>query len=153
MLLEAMIAFALVVLCALPLLAPHAAMLKAQRQFIRKVDLDHVVNLLYASVLEQLYLNTIGWNDLMQNTFPIAKEDVQKLGFPNVNYEGSYNFIEVKPRFKPNDVDANYSLFLVTLTFNFIPSELTAASAEVKKANTLKYSYEVFLVRDRRPNA
>lgn len=153
MLLEAMIAFALVVLCALPLLAPHAAMLKAQHQFIRKVDLDHVVNLLYASVLEQLYLNTIGWNDLMQNSFPIAKEDLQKLGYPNVYYEGSYNFIEVKPRYKPTDVNADYALFLVTLTFNFIPSELAGKGADVKDKNTLKYRYEVFLVRDRRPNA
>ncbi|MCE5317385.1 MAG: type II secretion system protein [Parachlamydia sp.] len=150
MLLEAMIAFALVVLCTIPLISPHTAMLKAQRQFIRKIDLDHAVNLLYAFVLEQLYMNTIGWNELTHRTFPIYKEDLQRLGSGNVlGYEGSYQFHEVKH--KPNDENAPYFLYLLTLTFNLVPSELSLATDEVKKNNTLKYSYEVFVVRDKRP--
>lgn len=150
MLLEAMIAFALVVLCAIPLIAPHTAMLKAQRQFIRKIDLDNAVNLLYASVLEQLYLNTIGWNELTHRTFPIYKEDLQRLGFGNaLGYEGSYQFHEV--RHKPNDENAPYFLYLFKLTFSFLPDELSKATDDVKEKNTLKYIYEVFVVRDKRP--
>lgn len=152
MLLEAMIAFGLVVLCVFPLLAPHVAMLKAQRTFIRKVDLDHVVNLLYASVLEQLYINSISWGDIAQNTFTIHPEELQKLGYASIlTFAGSYNFNEVSPRFKPSDPNAPYSLHLVTLTFNFLPVELSGASDEVKQKSILKYRYEVFLVRDRRP--
>lgn len=145
LLLEAMIAFALVVLCALPLISPHVGMLKAQRKFVRKVDLDHAVNLLYASVLEQLYVNSLGWNEIFQASFPISKEELQPLG-----YEGSYNFNEVPPRFKPRDPNAPYALYLVTLTFNFLPVELSQAPDDVKQKNTLKYRYEVFVVRDRR---
>jgi hypothetical protein len=152
MLLETMIAFALIVLCVLPLLTPHIAMLKAERQFVRKIDLDHVVNLLYASVLEKLYLNEIGWNELMQNDFPITKEDLEKLGYSSLlAYQGSYNFKEVPPRFKPRDVNADYSLHLLTLTFNFIPSELSQKEEEVKQKNLLKYQYKVFIVHDKRP--
>ncbi len=152
MLLEVMIAFALVVLCVFPLLAPHVAMLKAERQFIRKVDLDHVVNILYADVLEKLYLNDLGWNDLMQTEFSIPNERIKSLGYsPLLGYEGSYNFKEVPPRFKPRDVNALYSLFLFTLTFNFIPTELSQASEEEKEKGRLKYRYDVFVVRDRRP--
>lgn len=144
MLLETMIALALIVLCLFPLLAPHLALYKAERAFIRKIDLDHQVSLFYASILEKLYTNAIQWEELMQNQFPLPKE-----GF--AQYEGSYNFNEVPPHFKPKDVQAPYSLYLFTLTFNFVPSELNQKSDEVKKANTVKYQYQVFVVRDRRP--
>ncbi len=151
MLLEAMIAVAIIVLCLFPLLTPHVAMYQAEQQFIRKVDLDHVVNQLYASVIEKLYLNQIGWNELMLNQFPVTKEELQKFGYSTLlNYEGSYNFNEVPPRFKPRDINAPYSLYLVTLTLNFIPTELQMKSDEEKRAKTVKYQYEIFLVRDRR---
>lgn len=146
MLLETMIAFALVVLCVLPLIAPHVGMLKVQRQFIRKIELDHAVNLFYASVLEQLFLNTIDWNELTQSSFPLSDQELQRL-----RYEGSYNFIEVEPRFKPRDPHAPYALYLVTLTFNFLPLELKKSSEEIQQKNLLKYRYEIFLVRDLRP--
>lgn len=150
MMLEAMIAFALVVLCAIPLIAPHTAMLKAQRQFIRKIDLDHAVNLLYASVLEQLYMNSIGWNDLLNHAFPIRKEDLQRLGFTyGLGYEGSYQFHIIKR--KPKDENDPYSLYLLNLTFSLLPEELSKAADDVKEKNTVKYTYEVFVVRDRRP--
>lgn len=149
MMLEAMIAFALVVLCALPLIAPHTAMLKAQRQFIRKVDLDHTVNLLYASVLEQLYMNTIGWSDLMR-PFPIHKEDLERLGFSNgLGYEGSYQF-QIESR-KPKDENSPYMLYLFNLTFHLIPEALSKATDDVKRDNAQIYTYKVFIVRDRRP--
>jgi hypothetical protein len=144
LLLETMIALALIVLCVFPLLAPYLAMYRAEKDFIRKIDLDHQVNLFYASVLEKLYLNAISWEELMHHQFLLPKEAL-------LAYEGSYNFNEVAPRFKPKEADAPYSLFLFTLTFNFIPIELSQKSDEVKKANTLKYRYEVFVVRDRRP--
>lgn len=150
MMLEAMIAFALVVLCAIPLIAPHTAMLKAQRQFIRKIDLDHAVNLLYASVLEQLYMNTIGWNELLHRPFPILKEDLQRLGLSAaLGYEGSYQF-HVKEQ-KPKDENAPYKLYLFTLTFQLIPDEFSKKADDIKEKNTLRYTYEVFVVRDRRP--
>jgi hypothetical protein len=145
MLLEVLIAFALIVLCALPLIAPHVGLLKVQHQFLRKVDLDHAINLLYGSVLEQLYMNSIGWADLMQNQFPIPEQEFQRLG-----YFGSYNFNEVAPTYKPRDPEAPYALYRLTLTFNFIPLEFARASDEIKQKNTLKYRYEVFVVRDRR---
>ena len=63
-LLEVLIAFALIVLCVLPLIYPHVAMFKSQKAFIRKVELDHVVNLLYAKILEKLYMNSIPWQEL-----------------------------------------------------------------------------------------
>jgi hypothetical protein len=67
-LLEVLIAFALIALCVLPLIYPHVAIYKAQNKFARKLELDHVVNLLYGKVLEKLYMNTIPWADLAQTT-------------------------------------------------------------------------------------
>lgn len=127
MLLEALLAFALVVLCVLPLIAPHVGMLKAERKFIQKVDLDHTVNLLYASILEQLYKNSIDWNVLTQGQ-PV----------PIPGYEGHYQF-KVE-NYKPLDETANYHLYLLNLTFTF----------EQKNEKPLEYLYKVFVVRDRR---
>ena len=64
LLLEVLISFAIIALCILPLLYPHVYILKSQQEMIRTVELDHVVNLIYASTLEKLYLNQIPWDTI-----------------------------------------------------------------------------------------
>lgn len=68
LLLEVMIAFALIVMCILPLIYPHTFILTSQRKFIHKVDLDHQVNRIYADIVERLYRNGIPWNDIISGT-------------------------------------------------------------------------------------
>jgi hypothetical protein len=149
-LLEVLIAFALVAMCVLPLIYPHVAMLKSQNAFIRKVELDHTVNLIYARVLEKLYANTIPWGELGQTVFPVDNALLNEIPYQKPFYFiGSYNFFEVPPRFKPKD-PGDYSLYLYKLTFNFLPVEYAKASDEVKKKQALKYQYDVFVVRDLR---
>ena len=159
-LLEVLIAFALVALCVLPLIYPHVAMFKAQNTFIRKVDLDHVVNLLYAKILEKLYMNSIPWNDIEQTVFPVDAGLLGEIQYDKPLYfSGSYNFSEPwpvtdpkypYPVFKPN-TPGPYSLYLFKLTFNFLPQEFAKATDEVKQQNNIKYQYNVFVVRDQRP--
>jgi len=149
-LLEVLIAFALIVLCVLPLIYPHVAIYKAQNTFVRKIELDHVVNLLYGRVLEKLYMNTIPWNDLAQTTFHVDGELLKEVQFNKPFYfTGSYNFFETPSKFKPKKPE-NYSLHLYKLTFNFVPIEFAKGSNDVKESNLIKYQYDVFVVRDLR---
>lgn len=150
MLLEVLIAFAIVALCAIPLISPHAVMLKAQRQFVRKMELDHAVNLLYGNVLEKLYLNKINWTELtLQNPFEITPDLLKEAHYDKpFGYSGSYVFTEDKH--KPEKL-GNYNLFQFTLRFTFLPDEFKNSKDELKQKNTLEYKYKVFIVRDLRP--
>src|ERR1700733_15257578 len=107
MLLEVLIAFALIVAAVLPLLTPHLFMYKAQTEFIQKVQLDHDVNLLYGEVLQRLYLNRIPWAELQQNAYVIEPEMLHRTGIDpaKFRFQGGYRFKEI--RCKPNRQDPN----------------------------------------------
>ena len=145
-------AFVLIVLCILPLIYPHVAIYKTQNQFIKKIELDHVVNLLYAQVLEKLYLNSIRWNDFENRVFTVDQAMLNEIEFHHsFPFIGSFNFFEDKPRFKPKKKGApSLPIHLYILTFNFLPMEFENASDKIKEDKTLKYKYEVFLARDLR---
>jgi hypothetical protein len=64
MLLEVMIAFALVLSAFLPLIYPHYFIYQQQRQFIAKIEIDMLVNSLYAAILVQMQTNQISWHML-----------------------------------------------------------------------------------------
>lgn len=84
-LLEVMIALAIVSLCAIPLIYPHIFMSRQQQILKRELGYDHIANLIYVDLLEQLYINKIGW-DVIVNKTPIAISDVQ---FANAGLPGS----------------------------------------------------------------
>lgn len=139
MLLEVMIAFALVALCVLPLLSTNLGILKEQKGFERKVILDHAVNLFYGDILERLYLNKISWNDLFIQQFPIDDLMVTRSGVDPKKYlyRGSYRFTKI--RNKP-ELPGDYSAWLFKLIFTFYPLS--------GKGSAQNYEYEIFIVRD-----
>ena len=148
LLLEVLIAFIIVVFCAIPLVYPHTAMLKAQNQFVRKMELDHAVNLLYGNILEKLYLNKLNWTDINQTTFDITDEMWKEAHYNKpLFYKGTFAFVEEKH--KPKKIE-NYNLFQFKLVFTFIPKELEKGKEELKQANKINYTYTVFIVRDLR---
>lgn len=149
-LLEVLIAFVLIALCVLPLIYPHIAIYKQQLEFSRKLELDHLVNLLYGRVLEKLYMNTIPWHDIPQTTFEVDDALLKEVQYDKpMVYAGTFTFGEGEPRFKPKD-PSEYTLYLYPLTFNFIPKELKNTPGKVKESDIIKYRYDVFLVRDLR---
>lgn len=90
LLLEVLVAFFLVALCALPLMQPQFAMLKAERAFINSVTLDRVVNHLYTDLLLRFYRGEIAWSSIGTlktplPPIPIIDPEVAALGF-----KGSY---------------------------------------------------------------
>ena len=141
LLLEVLIAFAIVATCALPLIYPQIAIYKAQKQFEQKVDLDHAVNLLYGEILRRLYLNEIPWADLQGKATTIDEEMLRRAGveLTTSSYTGFFKFTEINHKPK---LASPYSLWLFNLSFTFSPK---------RSLNSLKpvhYEYKVFIVRN-----
>ena len=137
LLLEVLISFAIIALCILPLLYPHIYILKAQQEMIRTVELDHVVNLIYANTLEKLYLNQISWDAIeSKKEIPIDPEQVKSCGFGcPLPYTGTYQFVEIKH--KPKKITEK-ALYLFELVFKF-----EKAGGKDKK----EYKYKVLIER------
>lgn len=136
-LLEVLISFVIVVLCVLPLISPHVWILKSQRDFVRIIDLDHVVNLLYADILHRLYTNDIKLNELENRTqFPIDQTILKNSGYEGtLPYKGHYEFFIKKSK---SSKDGSLTHFLVELTLVFErPGSL----------NNLEYKYDIFVKR------
>lgn len=143
LILEVLIAFTLIVLCVFPLLIPQAFILKSQGAFIKKIKLDHFVNLLYGNITERLYLNSIEWKDIESGTlFPITADTVAEMGFPPLFSQGSYSFKESdrKPSKSKDKPDPPYILYILTLTFSFKINE--------GDEKALEYTYDIFVARN-----
>src|SRR5690349_12587266 len=97
-LLEVLIAFALVVLCALPLIYPHVFILKSEKAFVASIELDHAVNLLFANCLEKLYQNQIAWHQIESGKeTTIESSLLEESGFNGyLPFNGTYKFVEEK---------------------------------------------------------
>lgn len=135
LLLEVMIAIALIVMAAIPLIYPYFYLLRTQRHFMDKVELDHAVNLHYVNLLEKLYKNEVSWASIVNELeFSISREELQSLPF-----KGSYRFkVEnFKPKGEPG---AALTLYLIGLDYLFV------SPSEEKK--DLKYHYDLFIARD-----
>lgn len=124
LLLEVMICFALVVLCALPLIYPHTYILHMQREFIQEIELDHFVNNHYAALVEQLYRNQVPW-DVISGKRPLPVNP------PDLPVTGTLQFEEKKH--KPDEV-VNFGVYLFEITYTF--------------SNKLTYTYHLMMTRD-----
>jgi hypothetical protein len=123
-LLEVMIAFALVVLCALPLLYSHTYILREQQAFLQKIKLDHIVNLLYAQFYERLQTNEIPWESIVDGTpRPIDPLTIKQLNNNQpLPFQGQYQ-LKIEKR-KPKGKEEPFTLNLLKLTFTFTASGL-----------------------------
>lgn len=143
-LLEILIALALITLCILPLLTPHVAMIKQQKKFINEMKLDHTVHLLYVDVLEQMQQNKISWAQIAEKK-PIPIDDAMwtRIGANSPPHlKGSYRFDEVKR--KENETTL-WAAHLLTVTFTFEPE--TGAFDEAGKDMRKMFPYTVYALR------
>lgn len=95
-LLEVLIALTLIAMCALPLIYPHIFLLQAQRKFVKTIELDHYVNLMYGDVFQRMHTGDISWNQI-QSKEEISIDDamlmrIQAHNLPKIGFKGSYHF-------------------------------------------------------------
>lgn len=151
LLLEVLIAFAIIVLCIFPLIYPHAAMARAQRQFIKKIELDQAVSHLFAQVYQDLLTNKIEWRDIeSKRQFEVSSKDLEKFNNnKSMPYKGSYHFEEVihKPK---SDTPPETIAYIYNLVFDFDPLNETKKIKGGNEKNPLEYKYKIFILRDLR---
>jgi len=144
LLLEVLIAFAIIVLCIFPLIYPHAAMAKAQKEFVQKVRLNHAITLLYGQIYQDLLANRIEWTDISnKRRFEIPPADLQKFVPEYLPYKGWYQF-ELKSQ-KPSQPQDKMA-YIYTLKFTFEP--VKPIKKKQKTPKPLEYNYQIFILRD-----
>lgn len=139
LLLEILIALTLVALCAIPLISTHTGILKEQKAFTSKMELDHASHLLYVYFLEQLHTNKIAWSQIQNKTpQPIPEEYFKNAGQQKkLPYLGTYRFEEIKCKHDPRK---EWNVCLINLIFTFIPEQ-------GEKSKGIEFSYTIPLVK------
>lgn len=146
-LLEVLIAFALVALCALPLIFPHVFILRSEKKFTASVELDHATHLLYAYLLERLYQNDIPWADIETGKeLPIDHTLFEAAGYKkSLPFNGSYKFTILKQR-PPHPTDS--AAYLFDLEFTFVPKyEFFLEKNAETDHDKIFYNYQVAIER------
>jgi hypothetical protein len=132
-----MIAFALVVVCALPLLAPQLWMVEKEKQAVREIEADRLSNLVFIYIAEQLYSNEITWDQLttgLRHDFEIKGWLADQ--FLYTTYSVQYDFKELRVDVE----DLGKSKHLFQLNIYFIPA--------LKTQKSLVFGYKIFVERD-----
>lgn len=142
LLLEVLIAFLLIALCAIPLIAPHVSIYKDQQEFMDKIQLDHFVNHYYGEIIEKLYRQNISWETLSNEAkVRIDREKIVSWDNKPLPYEGTYSFKDKKH--KPKEAKP-FTVYLIQLTLSFKP--IKKGSAETKTKD-ITYQYDIFIPR------
>lgn len=154
LLLEVLIAFAIIVLCIFPLIYPHVAMAKSQREFIKKIELDHVVTLLFSQIYQDLQSNKISWQEIeSKKRFELSPLDLRKQNRnKSLPFKGYYFFEEEihKPKAQTPQESTAY---IFNLVFRFYPQyENKQSKLGRRTKNFMEYRYKIFILRDLRAN-
>lgn len=148
-LLEVLIAFFLISMCALPLIYPHAFIYRQTKEFAEEVDLDRIAGVVYSTILERLYANEFEWQQIMEGqAFPIDEELFRRAGITqnNMNWKGQFKFEVLKEKTnagKNGNTDKNI------VTVDLIATHL--AFTRGQQAKPFVYSYQA-VVRRTIPN-
>lgn len=151
-LLEVLIAFALIALCVLPLIYPHVFILQSEKKFISTVELDHFVNLLYADRLQKLYQNEIPWQDIENgNEMPIDSHLMESVKYKgDLPFTGYYKFIKERQKPKPPK-ESDKTVYIFELKFVFVAKPGYFLEKDLKEKNPkITYKYQVAVERIRK---
>lgn len=147
-LLEILIAMAIVVLCIIPLVSPFAWMLNAERNHTKELFLDHAISLFYVDVIKKLHMKEIAWGDIQQGKiFQVDDLMWKENGYINpLPYRISYNF-----KYEDSKNDSNKSagkmepewiLSLYTVAFHVWP-----LNAKVDDPARFTFKYTIPILR------
>lgn len=148
-LLEVLIAFVLVSFCLVPLLTPHVGILKEQHQFLRKIQLDHAVNLYTGHIIEKMHRSEIPWYMIEEGKMMPIEDEVLRQLIPDypLAFKGMYRFDVIKS--KPKNAEAGTpKAYLLKLNLYFLPGKNEHGAAEyIDKKNPFQYHVDLFVRR------
>lgn len=138
LLLEVLIALALVALCSIPLLYPHVALVMQQKSFVKVMEAERTVNLMHVELLALLQQNKIPWSAIQEHQ-AIPIDDLMKEMTTTIPFTGTYKFTEGKHKF--ND-QTGWHVYLLTVTFTV---------GTPKQSKPYVFPYDVCLMRKAAP--
>jgi len=147
-LLEVLISFVLVSFCMLPLIYPHVAILKEQHKFLRKIQLDHAVNLYSGHLIEKLHKSEIPWYMIEEGkVMNVDEELLQQLSPEIAAFKGVYSFEILKS--KPKKAESGSpKAYLLKLRLYFLAGKDEHSFAEYSdKKNPYQYDVDLFVRR------
>ncbi len=128
LLLEVLIAFTIVVLCIIPLLAPHVGIYKEQKNFLNQIELNHTVHLIYVEVLEKMHKGEISIADIFnKRDFSVTTEKL-----PSQNINASYH---LSPSASKKQNEEGFNVHLANLEISL---------TEKNKEKPYVYNYLIF---------
>jgi len=114
LLLEVLIALALVALAAIPLLAPQVEMIRSERRFLNEIEADRIANLVFADLVEMMYQNSLTWESITgTGVNAYSRESIPK------KYKVTYQFAGYQG--KPDKEAPRFALFDLVIEVNEIP--------------------------------
>lgn len=143
LLLEVLIALAIVIACAIPLMTSQAFIYKTEKQFLTKLEIDRLMNLLFTDVMQMLMENKISWGTITDSTEqPFEYQSTQYFP-PNFPYDAKFHFGSIRP--KEGSKTYNESYYLVNLYITLHPTKQSEPPVE--------YSYNVAITKKNPPPA
>lgn len=101
LMLEVLIAMAIVALCLLPLISPHVLVYKSQKEFTHSIQMARKANELFGEVLERLHKNEIPWQAIQERHFIPLDDLLSKTKSIKDAYRGTYQFTIVGHKENP----------------------------------------------------
>ena len=133
LLLEILIAFVLVTLCAVPLLRPHVYAYRVERRFVDEVELDRYVGNIYVRIREDLHRNRWSWEEIEKG----VDQAIPGEWLDPLPYHGRYSVKKGK-RNKEKAIPS-YHLLDVRLEIH--------STASGKESGAFDYDFAVFVER------
>jgi len=120
-LLEVLIALALLALCVLPLVAPHFTIVKSHIQFNHLLEVDRIANQLYVDFLERLHKHEIAWSVIQNEQYIPIEDSVWWRLIPDKKeplFAGTYQFQEIKHK---ENKETGWGVYLLRLNLALNP--------------------------------
>jgi hypothetical protein len=119
--LEVLIAFALVVFCALPLLAPHFWMIEKEKGALKQIEADRLSNLVIVYLTENLHHNDYSWETItsgIMNELQVPDNHWLAPDLKNIPFRILYAFNELKSKAGTGE---GHTFNLIGITLQFEP--------------------------------
>lgn len=112
LMLEVLIALAIVSLCLLPLISPHVLVYKAQKEFSDSIEMGRKANELFGEILERLHKNEIPWQAIQEKHLLPLEELLSKSKLSKEFYQGKYQFTILEQK---ENLETGWGMHLLNL--------------------------------------
>jgi hypothetical protein len=145
-LLEVMVAIFLIMVCAVPSFKILTQVYQEQAAVVRINQRDHLVHLIHAKVVEQLYKRAIPLSEIMEGVHAKFADPILQPELERLKYEASYDLSFIEPRSEKGKEKATEYLGKMVIEMrDLLKPNRTLVEENQKKE--VQYEYLFYLAR------